>query len=347
MRKVVHLGGFFQAEYSMLKSFEANGAEIVFLYDDKTGSYFPKDALYNNYKVDTYVKTVSENALADFLKGYNPDVVIHRHYKLNPFMHRNAYKITSALGIPYGKYIMESDANDVVDTTDRFTDCDFLMYTHNIDVITNAIKSYDADKQSHCYFYPYGVGAFEKSIFELRQNRIGCFGYYRGTFSDRIANAETYVDAIRELGYKLHVYSPTKSKEGDWRRFKLANYLDIHPQYNFENATKIMNRYSVAVNIESLANLENMYSYKMFQSMGCGIPTLTWKRDCIEQLFGKSGEHVIMVSSKTNIKKWITTLMEDKKYRENLGKRCEKYMHDNFDWYKRFEVIMKSEKIWQ
>ena len=347
MRKIVHLGGFFQAEYSMFKSFEDNGVELTFLYDDKTGSYFPKDALYNNYKIDTYVKVVSENALSDFLKGYKPDAIIHRHYKLNPFMHRNAYKIASSLGIPYGKYLMESDAADAADLTDRFIDCDFLMYTHNIKAITERIKTYDAKKQSHCYFYPYGVGAFEKSIYDIRPNRVACFGYYRGTFNDRIANAEIYVEALKELGQKLNVYSSPKSKEGDWRRFKLANNLEIHPQYNFENATNIMNKYSIALNIESLANLENMYSYKMFQSMGCGIPTITWKRNCIEELFGKSGTNVIMVSSKADVKKWVSTLLNDQKHRDTIGKKCEKYMHDNFDWYKRFETIMKSEKIWQ
>lgn len=331
----------------MLASFEANDVDMRFIFDDKAGKIFIKDSSYNNHDKLDKIAIVPEVELKNYLKKFKPDVIIHRYYKLDAVMHYGAYEIAKSLSIPYGIYYIESDFSDSMSTVDRFKNCDFMMYAHDISTIIDTIQTYDKEKQSKCYFYPYGVGELEYHIDDLQKKELITIGYYRSIHEGRVKNIKTYVNAIKDLNKKLNVYNPLHADlQNNWNTFKSNENLIINQQYNINEATNIINQYKIAINIESISDIENMYSFKILQTLGCGIPTITWRRNCIEKLFGFSGQHLIMVENENEIKLWIDFLLKNDKFREELGQRAISYVHKEFDWFSRFEKIMINEKIW-
>jgi spore maturation protein CgeB len=81
--------------------------------------------------------------------------------------------------------------------------------------------------------------------------------------------------------------------------------------------------------------------------MGRGMPTITFRKKCLEDMFGFSGENLIFFESSDEVAYWIYFLLRNHKFRKELSERCEKYVHDKYDWYKRFNQIMIKQEIWK
>ena len=338
----------FNAEYSMAHSFSENDVDIIFIYDDKMGQQIFDTPEYGNHNKLNSIKLVPEDKLSDELKKIAPDAVIHRIYDIDPLMHRGAYAICKSLGIPYGKYVAENDITKLNLFVDYFVDCDFLMYAHNLSCITEVIKSYEKKKREKCYWFPYGVGSFEYSIDIEKDKELGSFGYYRSIMESRVKSLNLFVDGLSKIEKKLHVYNPkvVSNPAMDWSTYGKKDHLIVHDSFNIEQSTFIMNQYKIALNFESIQHIENGYTHKLFQTMGCGLPTITYRKKCLEEMFGFSGENLIFIESLDEISYWVDFLLKNDKFRHEIGQRCEKFVHEKYDWFTRFEKIMINENIW-
>lgn len=345
IKKIIYLGGLYQAEYSMKESFIQNGIQIAFLYDELNGRHMLRNAITNNCNIYKYITEVKNDNLKDFLKSYKPDVVIHRYYKNDPFMFPNSSKVCKELGIPFCKLLMETDDNDNTQFDRCLDNCDFILYAHDIKPIKDHVNSI---KPGKWFFYPYGVGPSEKNLNIDKINDVSGYGYLRTVHSSREENIKLYLRALKSLNVKLNVYYTTNtSKDMNWDVKFDISLLNIHNQYQLEQTTEIMNQTKIAINFESVAKLEGAYSHKMFQTMGCGIPIITFRKKCLEDMFGYSGENLIFIENEDEAADWISFLLRNDKFRINLGNKCEKFIHEHYDWYKRFNDIMISVGIWK
>jgi len=64
-------------------------------------------------------------------------------------------------------------------------------------------------------------------------------------------------------------------------------------------------------------------------------------------MFGFSGENLVFFETSDEVAYWVYFLLRNEKFRIELGRRCEKYTHEHFDWYKRFNKIMQLEGVWK
>lgn len=339
-KKILYLGGFFQAEHSMKQSFADNRGEMLFLIDTNDyAEYYWKTPAYCNFREGNSVEIIPSNLLEDFVKDYKPDVIIHRHYMYKPLMHLNSRIVAKKLDIPFVHLEMELSANpeEYWNSKQSSTDCDLFLYAHNYE--TPTIK-FLKESEIKMYFYPYGVSSFERSMPEIEKDReIGGFGYPRIEERSRCRNLNMFLEGIKKLGKKMHVYGPWKFSP--WVDF---NSLIIHSEYKWEETTEVMNRHKIAINFETLPNAEGAYSHKMFQTVGCGVPTLTIFKKSLSNLFPNS-ESLNPVYIEAPPKETIQVLLHDS-LNKYIGETGEKFIHENFDWFKRFDAIMKKEKIW-
>jgi len=338
-KRVLYLGGFFQAEFSLRASFIENNIDIRFLYDKKDNRIL-KNPETNNFN-HNILDFATDAELDDYIKKFQPDVIIHRCYLNDLVMHRNAYSIARKYNIPYGKYLIETCPEDII-IAERFDNCDFVLYAHNTDRILKEIDKIKDKK--HFYFYPYGVGPIEKYAPASTQDELAGFGYIRSCHTSRLTNLRIYTDVITNLNKKLHVFGSGNLKQ--WSDLNI-DCLVQNPTYSLEDTTTIMNKYKIAINFESVSELDGAYSHKMFQTLGCGLITFTIWKPSLEKLFKKSQTHgLIMIKNKKDIEKYIRYYLNNDNERIKIAKSAEKYIHKHFDWYKRFENIMISEKIW-
>ncbi len=63
-------------------------------------------------------------------------------------------------------------------------------------------------------------------------------------------------------------------------------------------------------------------------------------------LFGFQNNHLIMVENSDDVEMWLGYLLDSYEARASLSSRGEQYIHEEFDWYSRFNDVMKKEKIW-
>lgn len=346
-KKVLYLGGFFQAEFSMRQSFSENGVEMMFLFDNNDyaeESYWGNPA-YHNFKkglsVGFFLRVIPSERLFDFVKEYKPDVIVHRHYMYRPLMHLNSRVVARKLDIPFVHLEMELSTNpeEYWNSKGSFTDCDLFLYAHDYKSSTMEFLKESGTKM---YFYPYGVSSFERSHPDIPQDReIGGFGYPRIEERGRCHNLNMFLEGIKRLGKKMHVYGPWKFSP--WVDFSA---LVIHPEYKWDEATEVMNRHKVAINFETLPHLEGAYSHKMFQTIGCGVVTLTTYRKSLENMFFKA-LNPLFVNCQENVSDMIRYHLSHPNYLIQRGEKGERYIHAQFDWFKRFEAIMKKEKIWE
>lgn len=342
-RKVVFAGGCFQAEFSMRSSLVANGIECHYLYEIPTPSYLMHNPIVCNYKQDGIITFV--NKLEPAIIDIQPDVIIHRLYKNDCVMHHNAYGIAKSLGIPYGKFLMETDINDRGDMDNRFGNCDFVMYAHDTDAIKKLLKEGGGSKNT--YFYPYGVGVNEYSDKTQRNKDVVAFGYPRFGIpetKERESNFEIVINGVRKINSKLNVFN---SPSSSWNETRFINDVILNDFFYLEQEHEVMNKFKIAINFESVHTMEGAYSHKMFQTMGRGIPTLTFRKKCIEEMFGFSGENLIYFETSDEVAYWLYFLLKNHKFREEISERCEKYVHQKYDWYNRFNKIMIKQGIWK
>ncbi len=341
-KRILYLGGYFQAEHSMKQSFADNGVEMLFLIDDNDyarENYWANPA-YHNFSDLNLVKVVPSSLLEAFIKSYKPDVIIHRHYMYRPLMHFNSVAIASKLGIPFVHFEVELSTNpeEYQDPQQSFTDCDVFLYAHDFEI---PLLKYLKENKKSCYFYPYGVSSFERSMPEIEKDReIGGFGYSRDGERSRCRNLNMFLEGIKKLGKKMHVYGPWKFSP--WVDF---SSLIVHTEYKWEETTGVMNRHKIAINFETLPNVEGAFSHKMFQTIGCGIPTLTYYKASVYNLFFTSN-NPILIKNSNNVSYWIDFLLNEPPAWELTSEMGEKYIHERYDWYSRFSDIMKKEKIW-
>jgi len=339
MKKIIYLGGLYQAEYSLRIDFLENNVEMLFLIEENPfGIGYWNGTIHSTYKSYPFVKLIASGELEEFLKEYSPDVIIHRLYKSDHLMHYEAFEIAKRLGIPYVILKMETTGSDTLKDLDNYKS-DIVLYTHD----------YDARLLQHLtqkiYFYSYGVSSFERSYLEIKKDRnIGTFGLFRG-YTERIENIEMFLDGIITLGEKLHVY---EASELSWKYVdkKYLPYLEIHPKFYQDETSYEMARYKIIVNIESLWHVEKMYSHKLFQSVGCGVPTLTFYKKSLESLFWES-LNPVFVSNSDEVSRVIKYFLSHEEVRERNGFNGERFVHEKFSWFHRFDDIMKKENIWR
>lgn len=334
--RVLYLGGLYMAEYSLLHSFIKHNGEIKFIIDTNNfGNYYYNSQQYNNFK-NSFVERVDYKELESFIIKYNPNVIIQRFYKNLPLMHEDSYKICEKLKIPYIKYIMETDTTDNsdYDKDDRF---DMLLYSHDTDFILNKIKNIKKPTS----FYPYGVSPIEYSIKKEIVKDIGTIGYYRDGVFDREKSFSMIHDAITKINKKINVYGGI----GEWVKYKRHNDIIINDRYKIEDTSEIICQHNLMLNFETLPYNEGFYSYKIFQTIGSSVPTITQYKKCVENLFGESGENILMFNSQDDIIYWVEKVLNDSKFRKDLSKRSYKYIHNNFDWYKNLYKILKNHNI--
>jgi spore maturation protein CgeB len=197
------------------------------------------------------------------------------------------------------------------------------------------------DKKPHAYFYPYGVSSWERSLDIPKTKNIGCFGYYRNIDS-RIVNLEMYLREIEQCEEKLHVYGDTwKEYQGEFK-----NVLKIHPAYSHNDTVTVMNEHKIAVNVETMwqKDVDGGLSHKLWQSIGCGIVTITNYKKSLEDIF--YGSYNPVFGHPFDIAYKINHFLNDEDDLKIYGYMGEKFIHEHCEWYPRFESIMKRERIW-
>lgn len=346
-KKIVYLGGCFQAEFSMRRSLQAANVKIDFLYPSDAPEYL-RSGICANYNSSKIITDVPVDKLQMWLENNKPDVIIHRFYKTDPVMYHDAYAIAAKLQIPYGKLLMETDEDDINTIYDRFLNCDFLLYAHDSYALTEFIKCYDESIQNKCFFFPYGVGPMEHSIKELRKHEVAGFGYSRLPIHvSREASLRMFTTGLSNLDIKLNVFQPkTICDSVNWHKTTFIDNVIINDGYDLEYTTLIMNRFKIACNFESVMHIDGAYSHKMFQTMGCGIPTITYRKPSLERMFGYSGENLIFIESAEEVAYWVDFLLKNNSFRNELGQRCEKFTHQHYDWYHRLNDILCTLNIW-
>ncbi len=327
--KVIYLGGFFMAEYSLLHSFLENESEIYFPIDPHGHFDYYNDYYLNNHSQQKYVLQLTRQQLEIFIDDFRPDVIIHRYYKGHPVMHPYSYEIAQKSGIPLIRYEMETDEADV--TSCKGNNYDALIYAHDTDYFLQKAKASDKP----FYFYPYGVSGFERMTDAPKIKNLGALGFRRSNIPERELSILEFVISLSKIGERLNVYGGVM----DWIAFKLSSELIINEKYNLEQTTDIINQHKLIVNFESLPYLNGAYSHKMFQALGCGVPVITRYKKSIEDLFGG---HVLMFDEMDKIGPMAERVMVDDKYRKRHALSTYKFIHEYFDWYKRLHLILKE-----
>lgn len=325
--KIVYLGGYFSPEHSMYKAFQNDGINIIFYICNNNRYYNNKYKKHHlNFNNTGHVRFIPEQHLLRNLKNDNPDFVIHRYYMKKTVMFDDSKKICDKLNIPWIKYIPETNYDDNV--KDHINSGQkLLLYAHNTEqYIQNLIPG--------AVFYPYGASPDEKLLDMDKDRDVGCIARHLWNKSEQRKNSlNFFLEALQ--GIPLHAYGE------NWD--KVPGVIP-HPKYNLEQATQIINRHKIILNIESISTLEGAYSYKMFQAMACGAVVITAYKKSLEQLFGTSGQNLIMVRTLNETRQWIKKLLHNENLRNQISNNCYEYMHQNFNWAKKFREIIHQNK---
>lgn len=323
--KIAYLGGYFSPEHSMWQSFKANGVKIIFYISNDQRYY---NNIYKqhhlNFKNTGHVVFIPDGRLENHLRKTKPDMVIHRYYKKKPVMFKKSKYICDKLKIPWVKYAQETNYDDDVKSHIN-SGQKTLLYAHN----TN---EYLKNLTPQSFFYTYGVSPAEKKTNTTQDRDMGCIGRHMWNKSEYRQNSLHFFLSALD-GIPMHAY-------GD--NWDTVPGVIAHPKYNLEQATQIINKHKIILNVESTPTLEGAYTYKMFQAMGCGAVVITAYKKSIEELFGKSGENLIMVKTIEETKEWINKLLKNNKMRNKIGENSYKYIHQHFDWFERFKKIYKT-----
>jgi len=262
-------------------------------------------------------------------------------------MHPNSFDIAHKLDIPICILKMETYGYEDIQAIDNYSQSDFVLYAHPCDVKSISRVNPPASSDKHLYLYTYGVSSWERNLRIPKKYNIGCFGYFRN-FQNRVDNLDMFLDGIRLTGEKLHVFGE------DWNQYDGRNkdLLIVHESYKHEDTVEVMNAFRVVVNVETLPDIE-AYSHKLWQSLGCGIPTLTNHKPLLFDIFNDtymghqidSGCPGFVLSAK-DVATELKPLLVNDRYRESISDYCEALVHDEFGWYERFEKIMEKEGIW-
>ena len=370
MKNILYFGGFYAAEFSSRQSFSEKGYRLNFpvsldyTFYQKTVPFRLEGGVYG-------IKQVAENDLRSYIKQLKPRpiIAIHRYYKNDPVHKWNARELCRSFGIPYIVYRIETYPLEPVEDID----CDLFLYAHKCD------KDYIPDSlKGKAYHFPYGVSNSEQYASVPKQYDIASFGLARCFPEERKVNFLMYYNTIvamdrvldvfwekilanlyeEVLGSEveivpsfIHVGTDYRGQDISVPKFtsvpNYKKYIRFNEQFSIEKQVEYLNKSKIVVNVDETYKIDKCYSYKMFQSLGCGAPTITSYKKGIEEDFGPNWETAVYVKNEDDVKEAITVLSEDKELREKISKNSCEYMHEKYDWFNNFNKIMVDTGLWK
>ena len=332
----------YQAEYSMLHSFRDNDIELIFAIDtDAVGQLYWSYACTGNIDPNSsFIRNIPSDGAHDLVRRERPDLIIHRYYNYRPVMHWNAYLAAKQFNIPFIYLDMEREypPNEL-----SFFDLEPITLSR---VFLHAHPLHEERQDQiektgvHMHFYPYGVSSFERYNPIGHERDLGAFGFYRN-MPTRTANAEMFFEGARRLGKTVDVFADWNEYHGPYREM-----LNVCPRYNSIDTVGIMSNYKIALDFHTYPDKPEHLSHKTWQTVGCGLLTLSPRLQLMEQLFGPSGENLVYVQSSDEVECSIREMLANPQKRMAIARRGEKYVHEKFDWFKRFNEIMVQESVW-
>lgn len=365
------------SERSMERSFADNGVSLLFPVDKD--SIFYKQCILrdtvlqkilNKEQID--LPNRQENILT-LLKQVRPIAVIHRLYRNEFTMHGyGVVEACSLLKIPYYPYRIETWPLEQI----RHIEGSRFLYAHKCD---EPFMKRIFTKRTH---YPYGVSSLERNMKIKKTIEIAGFGFGRLSLQERFKDIEMYYDAVESLGKKLTVFwnkvdvdsfkerKPSKNTrkkvitwqedtdQVDYRNQKILiprakeipdpdyESIEFSPLFSPEETEQKINSAKIVVNFDTCWGVQDAHSYKLYQSMGCGVPTITHYKKGIENDFGPNGENLIYVKDSKEAAFAITRLLKDKDFYNKISTNCEKFVHEKYDWFKNFDKIAKEDGLW-
>lgn len=323
MKKIVYLGGFYPAEHSMWHSFTEHGASIV----------FPFDSPYR-FKEDEKVLLIPDFLTLVWLSEYKPDLIVHRFYKNYPCMHGYVGEMARQLGIPYIVYRMETWPRDEESSVISPVECDLFLYANPCDVRFLPEMDVPVD------YWPWGVSSFERNMNIERSVPVGAFGNLRPDEQERMDSLRMFV-----WGTMCHrgtqVSMPWDTLHESIR--DLAPAISLDGPCRIPEQTERMNRCRVALNYESLSAIPGCYSYKMFQTLGCGTPTITSRKPEFREMFEGA---LVEIEDGIDVAIQVRRLLEDKEEWARISALSERVVHEKFEWFENFDRIMRKHNLW-
>jgi hypothetical protein len=249
----------------------------------------------------------------------------------NPCMHHNSYQVARECGVPLIRYIAETDYNDNKSLNGNEIECDVLLYSHDSDYFKENVKNI----KKPSFFFPYGVSGAESFKYENRDLAIGTLGYFRDNYNNRGDDLKLFIDSTLE---KINVY-------GNWDNYNYINKVNVNRNYMLEELGDQISKHKILINFESCPDMNGVYSYKMFQGLGYGVPTITRYKKNLENIFGDSPKNLIMYKDKDEIKYWINKLLTDERMLKRYSRHCYQYIQKHLNWYDRLFKIFKKINI--
>ena len=315
MKTILYIGGFFDAEYSMWHSFKEHNVEIIFIQEPE----------YPQYNEPLFPNILYSANLPGVLAEYKPDLVIHRYCSHFSGVYGDCSQLVSSFGIPYIVYRIESCFDTLPQTTPiKKYDCDLFLYANHID-----IPFLNQDKQA---FWSWGVSTFDKNRHIERDIPFAGFGKAH-EFNNRRENLKTFVAGCAPD--KVTVFWGS-SVAGFWS--DLFAGLDIRLGFDMKDQIVMMNRTNIALNFETCPHIHGVYSYKLFQTMACGTPTISFHKQEYKDMFEGA---LLEVESSDDISKAIDSL-NNKDTWEEVSRKSEAVLHRKFDWYTNFKQILQD-----
>lgn len=321
IKKILYVGGFAHAEYSMWQSFKDHGIDMHFL----------QEANYPNYKLTephiTYFdKKPESEQLGYIIKEYEPDLVIHRYCSHFPGTFPHSYDLVKSFGIPYIVYRMESCWDGLPQVNYIPTvPCDLFLYANHIDIpfLFQENKAY----------WAWGVSQYDKNLHLERTIPLAGFGYSKHTLESRTRNIKVFIKGCFLSGNTTFcVFGPSKGEK--WK-----NDLITLPEFTITEQIRVINQTHIALNFETCPDVPGVYSYKMFQSMACGTPTISFYKPTHLEMFEGA---LIEVHNSEEISNAIKSLQNNPELWNSVSEHSESVLRKNFDWYNNFEKATKG-----
>lgn len=379
MKNIIYFGGYFNSERSMERSFIDNEVKLVFPLEEKWyNTYLLNIPSFSKPLCSEHVFIAgNDKAYESLFNKYKPNAVIQRLYCNEQVMHCNLGYVCIRLGIPYYPYRIETWPLEKV----AVPECYAFLYAHKCD---EPYMTHLKMKKIHYPYgvsgleynmhikkvYDVATFGFGRLNFKTRYDNINmyCTALYNikiplNVFWDDI-DKDIFINNIPLIPTGGEVVEKYFEKQGrDYKghsvlipKFRLIpgmvpnlEYLDniiFNKQFNSNDTTCIINKAKIVLNVETTYNIKEVHSYKLYQSMACGVPTITTYKEGIEKDFGPNWENVVYISTIKEIEDAVIRLLNDESLYNKISKNCERFVHDKFDWFKNFDKIAKEEEIW-
>lgn len=369
--RIVYLGGLYSAELSLRQSLVDNGCTVQFFVNDFYVTHYGSTPVFKAVALEQYgLVYVSNSHFKEELKKAKPDLVIHRYYRSDPLMYRRSGDVCRELGVPFIVYRQETWPLESI----QVPECDLFLYGHKCD------EEYLRKTTVPCAYYPYGVSSLERYCPDVEKTYdLAMFGFGRTSLQERVKDFMKYVRVAISLKKRIDVFWDDHDRKKileyipHWQEVNLVSIGDMvdyrgHPitmpvpstkyeagyletirfneQFPLNQQTEYMSRTNVVVSVDAIPCISNAFSYKLWQSLGCGIPTITYDKGGREELFGNNGEHAFFVKTEDEIREVIEEL-DSSSLRKEVGQRAYKYMHERYDWYRNLRAVTDKKIPWK